>query len=42
MQMNILANSDSLLPLNDSIEDCPKDGGEEFFTEMHWVRMTSL
>ena len=25
-----------------SIEDCAKDGGEEFFTEMHCVRITNL
>ena len=25
-----------------SIEDCAKDGAEEFFTEMHCVRITSL
>ena len=24
------------------IEDCAKDGGEEFFTEMHSVRITNL
>ena len=24
------------------IEDCAKDGGEEFFTEMHCVRITNL
>ena len=23
-------------------EDCTKDGGEEFFTEMHFVRITNL
>ena len=26
----------------DEIEDCAKDGGEEFFTEMHRVRITNL
>ena len=25
-----------------SIEDCAKDGGEEFFTEMHCVRITNV
>ena len=25
-----------------SIEDCAKDGGEEFFTEMHCVRIINL
>ena len=25
-----------------SIEDCAKDGGEEFFIEMHRVRITNL
>ena len=25
-----------------AIEDCAKDGGEEFFTEMHCVRSTNL
>ena len=25
-----------------AIEDCAKDGGEEFFTEMHCVRITNL
>ena len=24
------------------IEDCAKDGGEEFFTELHCVRITNL
>ena len=24
------------------IDDCAKDGGEEFFTEMHCVRITNL
>ena len=26
----------------DGIEDCAKDGGEEFFTEMHRVPITNL
>ena len=25
-----------------TIEDCAKDGGKEFFTEMHCVRITNL
>ena len=25
-----------------TIEDCAKDGGEEFFTEMHCIRITNL
>ena len=25
-----------------TIEDCAKDGGEEFFTEMHCVRIKNL
>ena len=25
-----------------TIEDCAKDGGEEFFTEMHCIRITDL
>ena len=25
-----------------SIEDCAKDGGKEFFTKMHCVRITNL
>ena len=25
-----------------SIEDCAKDGGEEFFSEMHCLRITNL
>ena len=25
-----------------TIEDCAKDGGEEFFTKMHCVRITNL
>ena len=25
-----------------AIEDCAKDGGEEFFTEVHCVRITNL
>ena len=28
-------------PSEPLIEDCTKDGGEEFFTEMHCVRITN-
>ena len=29
--------SDDFTPKNFAIDDCVKDGGEEFFTEMHCV-----
>ena len=28
--------------IDEAIEECAKDGGEEFFTEMHCVRITNL
>ena len=36
------SNHPSPSPMNQTIEDCAKDGGEEFFTEMHCVRITNL
>ena len=34
--------SKTLATRKNLIEDCAKDGGEEFFTEMHRVRITNL
>ena len=47
MQSSKWTNSASIVythlrSIDHVIEDCAKDGGEEFFTEIHWVRITNL
>ena len=41
-EANFAGSTGKYLPPSLSIEDCAKDGGEEFFTKMHCVRIANL